>query len=751
MLKDKLNKKDIHFFLIPFITLTLLFGTLTYTNSKNRIDELYKIVEESTLGISESYSEALINYSDSNAIATELLDEKILVASEAVLMLDEISDNYSIAELASRFRVDQINILNEDGVIIASNLDGLVGWTAYQGHPIYNYLKSGEMYLVEDIRRDTENGLYYKFGYVRRSDNTFVQIGVLAENVHKFTNKFEIQNLIENIVARESIEHALFIDSNHNIVAHNLGDKLQQIYDQYLTAENLSSRTSNIERCAINGKQVLHVSAPVYNGTSFMGTLALMWPVNIIDDEYNMIILNGIIEFSIIIAVLGAILYYAYRKNKSNIKYAYYDELTGLPNSIYLEEYLSEVLKNISYKKTAVLLLNCTNFKTLNMSYGYKYGDGILQKISNNIKTYLSPEDMIFRFNADRFVVILEDYSSIDFLRDKANGLLELLKHPSNEDITHDYVLAQAAILELHEGIKSPDVVLQDLSLALASLNAESNNNIVFYDSVIDNDVHRRDAVERKLRDVISGEDDSSFYLVFQPTWDLNNNNIYGFEALSRMSIEDFGQIPPPEFVDLAEKRLLIYDLGFHILELACDFSNLINKDGCYGCKVAVNISLIQLLREEFVSDVKSILKAKNTDGSTIEFEITESVIADNFELINNKLIEIRSLGINIALDDFGTGFSSFARLHSTNIDTVKIDRYFINRLDDVESEKLITADIISMAHKLGLSVVAEGVETEVQLQYLIKHGCNIIQGYYFSKPLCAEDAIAFLENKSSI
>ena len=220
---------------------------------------------------------------------------------------------------------------------------------------------------------------------------------------------------------------------------------------------------------------------------------------------------------------------------------------------------------------------------------------------------------------------------------------------------------------------------------------------------------------------------------------------------MARLKSETLGDISPVEFIDIAEKKQLIVPLGNLILEIACNFINNIRNRGFKDIRIAVNVSGIQLLRDDFLYDIKRIMNKSNIDESLLELEITESVLLDNFDLINRKLKRLRDYRIKIALDDFGTGYSSFSRLRDLNIDILKIDRYFVNSLSKVGSKKLMTGSIIQMAHKLDLIVVAEGVEDEEQKRYLIENKCDIMQGFLFSKPLSEADTYKILaENKKS-
>ncbi len=223
---------------------------------------------------------------------------------------------------------------------------------------------------------------------------------------------------------------------------------------------------------------------------------------------------------------------------------------------------------------------------------------------------------------------------------------------------------------------------------------------------------------------------------------------VTGFEALSRLTVKDLGPISPLEFIAVAERHQMIYELGLLVLREACQMIRRMMDAGHSAVGIAVNVSGLQLLRDEFITDTTGAAETAGIPLSHLEFEITESVLLVNYELINEKLNQIRDMGMTVSVDDFGTGFSSLARLHELNIDSVKVDRHFVQRIRSPHDENLIISDIISLAHKTGLSVVAEGVEDEHQKLFLERHDCDVIQGYWLSRPLPEEDAISFLRHR---
>jgi hypothetical protein len=386
--KDKIKKIDIKFFIIPFAILSIGFAMLSYFTAVNRIEEHYHFLEKMTLNIADGYSQVLTNSGEAYDIITELLDEKILVASQAIMLIKDKENNETLRNIARQFNIDEIYLYNDQGEVVYSTVEEYVGWTAFEGHPVYDFMVSDQNTLVEAIRPDSESGVNYKFGYVKNGDGTFVQIGVLAENVNDFRDNFEITKLVNRITNRGDAEFVFFIDLDYEIVASNLTSYIGHVIKREDMREHILDGNSEIIRDTIEGQEVYQVAVPIYMANTRVGTLAIAWPADEMNAVITEIIVNGVVIYLVVVITIGLILYYAFRKNRANVKLAYYDKLTGLPNNEYLAEYLKDVISNLGNKQKAVMLLNCTNFKTLNMTYGFAYGDQILTQIAHKAKKY---------------------------------------------------------------------------------------------------------------------------------------------------------------------------------------------------------------------------------------------------------------------------------------------------------------------------------------------------------------------------
>jgi EAL domain-containing protein (putative c-di-GMP-specific phosphodiesterase class I) len=308
------------------------------------------------------------------------------------------------------------------------------------------------------------------------------------------------------------------------------------------------------------------------------------------------------------------------------------------------------------------------------------------------------------------------------------------------------YLSVQVGISDTEGSRKSADQLLKEASVSLGSIKDPEESSLAFFDSYMESELQREEAIEEELSKFLQGEGDARFYLVFQPMVSMEDDRITGFEALARFESKALGLVMPMEFIQIAERKQLICQLGEVIFREACEFLRMLESSGNHGIKVAVNVSGVQLMKECFAEGVRDIIGRCGADPSMIELEITESILVEDFEEINERLGQLRNQGIRIHLDDFGTGYSSLHRLKELEVDTLKIDRSFITSIDSNRSDLSIVTDIVSMAHRTGLVTIAEGVETKSQKDYLKANGCDIYQGYLVSPPLVKDKAIELLK-----
>lgn len=431
---------------------------------------------------------------------------------------------------------------------------------------------------------------------------------------------------------------------------------------------------------------------------------------------------------------------------------AVHDHLTGLPNRKKLMERLEEL--NAKSKahlpdSHAILFIDIDRFKIINDSLGHQAGDELLLKITNKLRTLIRPNDMVARLGGDEFVILFEDVSNPNQVTQIAQRLLDELQKPisiSGEDI---YASVSIGIAISSTDYENADDIVRDADLAMyrAKLNGKSRYEI--FDATIHSGAVSQLHVEKDLRRAC---EEKEFALHYQPIVLLNQEKIIGFEALVRWKHPTRGLVPPDEFIPIAEETGVIIQLGKWILFEACrqmrewqakfPLSN--------DLMVSVNLSTRQLEKADLAEQVKEILEETGLNPKCLRLEITESVIMNNAELAVITVNQLRNLGVRVSIDDFGTGYSSLSYLHRFPVDTLKVDRSFINRIGSKGENTEIVQTIITLAYNLNMDVVAEGVETIEQLDFLKEINCSYGQGYYYSRPLdnlSATDVIAELQD----
>ncbi|WP_293896669.1 EAL domain-containing protein [Sphaerochaeta sp. UBA5856] len=422
-----------------------------------------------------------------------------------------------------------------------------------------------------------------------------------------------------------------------------------------------------------------------------------------------------------------------------------HDIWTGLYNRRYLEQLLFSDADLHPSLKRAVLAVNLSALHTSSMTYGFQYTQEIIKKVSSSLLVLCSDQCLLCKTHEYRFSFYVKDY------RDKED-LIAFCKRISS--LLETFLIIEGinwgiGIVEIGKGTtKDVEQLLRNVLVASekALQQLHDDSSYCFFDKAMEEELYREEVITAELSRIAAGEGNGSLFLNYQPILDLGTNRIVGFEALARLQIPSLGLIPPLQFIPITEKTKLIIPLGDSIILQALRFLNTVQSLGYSDIFLSINISAIQLLKHDFNANLLRMIKAMQVDPHSICLEITESVFASNYQDINRVLGQLQSLGIQIAIDDFGTGYSSLARERELNINCLKIDKSFIDKLMTLTEEQAITGDIISMAHKLGHCVVAEGIEHEKQLQYLRKFNCDKIQGYLISRPVDDKAALALLK-----
>lgn len=434
------------------------------------------------------------------------------------------------------------------------------------------------------------------------------------------------------------------------------------------------------------------------------------------------------------------------KRAEQELRYlANYDTLTGLPNRSLLTERLSRAVvraRRHGYG-VAVLFLDLDHFKVINDSLGHAAGDRILKASAARLLGVVGSSDTVARLGGDEFTIVMEDANDRDAVKGMAEAVLAAFGEPILTEGHGDIVITPSIGISMFpDHGQVPTDLLKFADAAMYRAKERGRNNFQFYDEAMDAEVRRRATLTAALRRALDREE---LYLEFQPRQSLFDGRISGVEALLRWDSEEFGMIPPATFIPLAEEAGLILPIGEWVLAEACHRLCEWRDRGVLDLSVAVNVSVLQLLRGNLAASVAKALEVSGLPATRLELELTESVVMANAEQTITILRDLKRIGVSIAIDDFGTGYSSLIYLKRLPIDTLKIDKEFVGDLTRDPDDAAITSTIITMAHSLGLTVIAEGVETAEQLRYLRSQGCDEIQGFLLARPMEADACLDFL------
>jgi diguanylate cyclase (GGDEF)-like protein/PAS domain S-box-containing protein len=437
------------------------------------------------------------------------------------------------------------------------------------------------------------------------------------------------------------------------------------------------------------------------------------------------------------------------RRGQDRIAYlASHDALTGLPNRAMFGEMLNSAIRlgRRYERKFAVMFIDLDRFKHVNDSLGHAVGDELLKEMSIRFRACLRASDVVARMGGDEFVVLLHEADEPHDAALVARKLLAAALQPVRVAGQDCRVTASVGISLFPADAQDEPSLMKNADMAMYRAKAEGKNNYQFFTHDIRSQSLERLALESNLRTAL---ENNEFTLNYQPKLDIQTDTITGVEALLRWTSPVLGAVSPGVFIPLAEETGLIVPIGRWVLRTACEQSAAWQRAGLPKVGMAVNLSARQFADDGLVEDLAQVLKDTGVDPASIELELTESMVISNAERAMKVLRRVKDLGVRLAIDDFGTGYSSLAQLKNFPVDTLKVDRSFIRDLPQNHNDRAITEAIISVGKSLCLNVVAEGVETPEQLDYLRANACDEMQGFYFSKPITA-DALADLLAKHS-
>lgn len=437
------------------------------------------------------------------------------------------------------------------------------------------------------------------------------------------------------------------------------------------------------------------------------------------------------------------------RQAQAMIQYqAFYDLLTGLPNRTLFNDQLLQSLANASRSRNmvAVMFLDLDRFKTINDTLGHAVGDQLLQQVAQRVAARLREGDTFSRWGGDEFTLLLPQISCSEQVAKIAQRILDALQEPFNLEHHELYITSSIGIALCPCDGEDIQTLLRNADAALYHAKKQGRNNYQFYIPAMNSHAQELLELENRLHHALK---QGEFVLYYQPQVNINTGELTGIEALVRWQHPELGLVPPETFIPIAEENGLIVPINEWVLWTACNQNKAWQDAGISSLRVAVNLSPRQFQQSNLVPTVAWILEETGLAPQFLELEITETIIIQNVDFARTMLYDLKAMGIHITMDDFGTGYSSLGYLKKLPFHTLKLDQSFIEELADDPHDKAIISAVIALGQGLNLRVIAEGVETQEQMELLRSLNCEQIQGYLFSRPLPVEEATKFLQDYS--
>ena len=566
-------------------------------------------------------------------------------------------------------------------------------------------------------------------------DDLTIQARITAESSSAaivFRDAAAATQILAAMQVSPSVEHAELRDASGGLVA------------QYSRAGAVQNPLGNLLALPVEDHRFaygrLHLSEAVREADRVVGSLRL---VVTLDQFYRrMLTYIGITLVASGLALgLGFALVGRIRREikttEGRLDYlAYYDPVTGLPNRHAANERIQRLIDTVGRSSDgfALLLIDLDDFKVVNDTLGHAVGDELLRALAGRLTAFMRPNDMAFRFGGDEFVILAPRVAGDVHLRQLGQAAMLAFKEVLQVGTHELRARGSVGIAQFPRDAASAETLVRAADTAMYEAKRQGKDMFALFNADMHRGAARRMRLEIDLREAVARQE---LHLVYQPIMDLRSQRLCGAEALLRWAHPELGMVSPVEFIPLAEASGLIVDIGQWVLHAACLQMKAWTDQGHEDLFVAVNVSARQILRG-LQAQVHAALSGSGLDPRCLEIEITEHSMVEDIDSNVEQLRALRELGVQVAVDDFGTGLSSLAYLKRLPIGKLKIDRAFVKDLPESEDDAAIASAIISMAHRLGLTVVAEGVETEAQRDFLAAQGCDCLQGFLYSHPLLA-------------
>jgi len=677
--------------------------------------------------------------------------------------LDEANQTFQVLLDAS---LDALIIFDKDLNCIQTN-ENFTDLTGYSNHevqyrPVRDFYSHTNLSLLNEKLEEADTGIY-RLDLIKK-DSTTVPCMVRAQNMKLFNQEVRVVALVD-ISELENSRRQL---EKVQRIAH-MGNFDWDLTTQSIIASDEMYRIYGIEpgSRALQFKDLLRFVHPEDKTRVIrylMGTfladeqLSITYRILTEDNSIKHITQNGVMitgkdnQPKAIVGMTIDITEQVKAQNeileqRDTLKYqAHYDALTKLPNRTLFTDRLTHLIESAERNKGkhGLLFIDLDHFKQINDSFGHNFGDQILVEVAKRLKSVTRKSDTLSRIGGDEFTLLLEDVNSERFVTDIISKVMAAMNDPIIIKGNPLYLtLSIGAAIYPSNGLDTEDLV-KNADSAMYKAKEDGRNTYRFYNEEMTERAFQRLAMENSLREAIK---DESFEVYYQPQYDGEKESLLGMEALLRWFHPTSGPISPAQFIPLAEETGLIVPLDQWVMKTSIQQFHEWIQQGLNPGTLSLNLTMKQIHHASFIPYIRKLLETYPVPSEQIEFEVTESQIMLQPKQAIQVLNLLKELGFKLSIDDFGTGYSSLSQLKSLPIEKLKIDQSFIRDLPDDEEDATLTKTIIGLAKNLNLSVIAEGVETQAQKDFVIKHGCSNIQGYYYSRPIPADEITNLLKS----
>ncbi|WP_072680222.1 EAL domain-containing protein [Arcobacter sp. LA11] len=673
-----------------------------------------------TSSFSSFSNDLLKNYDFMEVIAfATVVQEKERVSFEEE-MKDNGLYNFYIKDYDKNQKLIKINKLKDRYAPIIYIEPASYKYTRFYGFDIYNNnifneafilsSKSGKVIVKDRVIDELGNKLNLFIKATYKGEDRIENESLRYANTNGFyIININIDKLLEKVKKKFNKYHIEIVDINE--------------YGKYLEAN--SSKKENIFKKLIYLKKI----------EGFEHSFLLITKQLTLKD-FNLFVFISVLLVVILIQVLYILIWHKDKISKHKLSYkATHDDLTGLYNRNYFKKIFDNKInnKNSMDKLIALLFIDIDRFKEINDSFGHKFGDEVLIEISNRFKKIMRRNDLISRHGGDEFLILVDDIENIEHIINVIKKIMSSMNTPISFNHQNIHLRISIGISIYPNDGKTVDDLLKNADSAMYRAKEEGRNTFKFYTEDMTLKVMKKIVLENKLREAIKNDE---FVVYYQPQYDGKINKLIGMEALVRWKNTEGELIPPNAFIPIAEEAGLIVDLDRLVMKKAIKQFSIWKNQGLDTGTLSLNLSMKQLKSDDFIELLNKTIIDNNCKHNSIELEVTEGGIMENPSESIEKLREISSLGIKLSVDDFGTGYSSLAYLKKLPINKLKIDRAFVKDLPFDEEDTAITKSVIVLSKSLKLDVIAEGVENQEQIDFLVKNGCYKIQGYFYGKPM---------------